>query len=70
VILRWGSLRVQFAGDTDASPPTEAERLKIAPMFSFEELQLAMRRDAGYPDTSLRRGDLLRLWVNDIDRYL
>ena len=62
VVRRWGQLRLdQPVVDTEAS----MDRL-----FKLEELWIELRRDAGYPETTLRRGDLLRLFVNDIDQHL
>ena len=58
VVRRWGRLRLGMgAGGTES-------------LFRLEELLLELRRDVGYPGTSLKRGDLLRLWVNDIDEYI
>ena len=39
-------------------------------MFRFEDLLLAMRRDLGHRNNGVSRGDVLGLWVNDIDDYL
>jgi hypothetical protein len=69
-IRRWGQLRVEFDPNVNRDVATEDERRKAVSIFKFEELLLALRRDAGYPETTLGRGDILRLWINDIDRYL
>lgn len=61
VVREWGQLRVQLAEAT----PGNYEGL-----FRFERFLISLRRDAGYPGTALSRGDLLRLWVNDIDQYI
>jgi hypothetical protein len=34
-------------------------------MLDFEQLMLSMRRDVGYPETTVGKGDLLRLFVDD-----
>ncbi len=39
-------------------------------MFALEDLMFAIRRDLGYKNAGLRRGDLLRLFINDIDEHL
>jgi hypothetical protein len=47
-----------------------AENTGVEGLFWLEELMIEIRRDVGYPTTTLKRGDILRLWVNDIDQYL
>ncbi len=59
VVTSWGRLRVDM-GD---SPGVES-------LFRLEELLFQLRRDVGHPGTELQKGDLLRLWVNDIDEYI
>lgn len=39
-------------------------------LFTFERLLLAIRADLGHDDSNLERGDLLRLFVTDIDDFL
>ena len=39
-------------------------------MFAFEDLLFAIRKDLGHSNAGLGRGDLLRGFVNDIDKYL
>jgi membrane protein YqaA with SNARE-associated domain len=60
VIRSWGALRVKMAG-VDASDAGRTVRT----LLDFEALLIVMRRDVGYPDTTLRSGDLLRLFVDD-----
>lgn len=38
-------------------------------MFLYEDLLLAVRRDLGHKNKGLQRGDVLALFVNDIDKY-
>jgi hypothetical protein len=59
VVRKWGRLRVDMAENTG-----------VEGLFWLEELMIEIRRDVGYPTTTLKRGDILRLWVNDIDQYL
>jgi hypothetical protein len=39
-------------------------------VFAFEQLLYAIRLDLGNDDEHLGRGDLLRVFVTDIDDYL
>jgi len=39
-------------------------------MFSYEKLVLSIRRDLGHANKGLGTGDILRLFVNDIDDHL
>jgi hypothetical protein len=61
VVREWGRLRIELA---------QAQPGNYEGLFRFEQFLIELRRDAGYPDTALSRGDLLRLWVNDIDTHL
>lgn len=39
-------------------------------IFAFEDLLFAVRKDLGHSNKGIERGDLLRLWVNDVDDVL
>lgn len=39
-------------------------------IFAFEDLLLAVRKDLGHSNEGIERGDLLRLWINDVDDAL
>jgi hypothetical protein len=39
-------------------------------MFAFEDLLLAVRKDLGHSNEGVKRGDLLRLWIEDVDDAL
>jgi len=39
-------------------------------LFAFEDVLLAVRKDLGHSNQGVKRGDLLRLWVSDIDTVL
>lgn len=39
-------------------------------LLVFEQLIYAMRADLGHNDKELSTGDLLRVFINDIDEYL
>ena len=60
VIKQWGGLRRKMANYDPADPRRGATTL-----LDFEKLMLAMRRDVGYPETTIGSGDLLRLFVDD-----
>jgi hypothetical protein len=49
-------------------------RLKLSgepeSMFIVEDVLLEMRKDLGHPNRGFNKGDILRLFVNDIDKYL
>lgn len=39
-------------------------------MFAVEGVFRAIRRDLGHRDTLLKKGDILAIYINDIDQYL
>lgn len=39
-------------------------------MFELENLLLAIRKDTGHKNKNLKKGDLLGLFVNDIENYI
>jgi len=39
-------------------------------VLAIEELILAMRKDVGHSNKELNKGDILRLFVNDLDDYI
>ena len=39
-------------------------------MFGVEDLFRAIRKDLGHGDLLLQRGDILRLYINDVDTFL
>lgn len=64
IINSWAAVRRRFAtAQTSGEPPS-------AVLFDFEALLIEMRKTVGYPNTQLGRGDLLRLFVDDIDEHL
>jgi len=60
VIHRWGRMRSDVAG-YDPSDPSRA----LKPILEFEQLMIAMRRDVGYPETAMEKGDLIRMYADD-----
>jgi hypothetical protein len=61
VVAKWSRLRRRFG----RNEPFSQEML-----FEFEQLLLAMRLDTGHANKRLKRGDLLGLFINDIDNLL
>lgn len=59
VVKRWSSYRTLLA---KGGATTES-------MFELEKLFLAIRRDTGHKNKDISRGDLLGLFVNDIDKF-
>jgi len=57
--MRGISIRNLEAGRTEGSPDL---------VFAFEDLLLAVRKDLGHSNAGIGRGDLLRLWINDVDQ--
>jgi hypothetical protein len=38
-------------------------------LFMFEQVLMVIRRDLGHANKDLVRGDLLALWINDVDEF-
>lgn len=64
VILKWGEVRRRWANWGERAPE---ERTGAPEMLGFESLLVQMRRDVGYPDTSLPPGSILGLFIDDAD---
>jgi hypothetical protein len=66
LIVEWSAFRraaiLQANANGNPSDP--------ANIFLFEKLLVAIRQEFGHPVKGLSRGDLLGLFVNDIDQYL
>jgi hypothetical protein len=60
VIKRWGKLRINLEGSQDG----------VAVMFNYEGLLKAMRKDVGHGSFTIQDGDILRLFVNDVDEEM
>jgi hypothetical protein len=55
--------------ERDAKAAQEADD-SIALVFAWEELLRAMRRDLGHDDSGMARGELLRVFMTDLDEFL
>jgi hypothetical protein len=64
VVHEFGQFRsraLAVAGDPAKAPAT---------MFALEDLLLAIRRDLGHSNKKIARGDLLRFFINDVDKHI
>ena len=66
VLLEYNRLRSTLLDYGESGIPEGSYEV----IFSFEDLLLAMRKDLGHSNEGIGRGDLLRLWINDIDDAL
>jgi len=60
VVARWSKLRRRFITEPNS----------VETFLEFEQLLLAMRRDTGHSNQGLARGDVLGLFVNDIENLV
>lgn len=61
VLKEWSLFRKIATSNTNSG---------IELMFQVEKLFYAIRKDLGHKNKNLVKGDILRLWVNDIDNFL
>ncbi len=59
VIKEWSNFRVNTQSDD-----------KYAVLFSVEDMLLAIREDMGHSNAKLKRGELLSVFINDIEPIL
>jgi hypothetical protein len=57
----------RWEADTQAAAE---EKNHVQMAFAWEELLRAIRRDLGHDDAPLARGDLLRVFMDDLDEHL
>jgi uncharacterized protein YneF (UPF0154 family) len=72
-IMVWGSDEVLAAWVKWRRLSTDEAAMKANPiklMLLYEELIFAIRRDLGHKNKGLATGDILALFVNDIDQHL
>lgn len=71
VIKEWSTYRRQFVPEQDrVRGSAELDEALERTIFGAEELFKTIRKDLGHGDEKLERGDILGLFINDIDRYL
>lgn len=68
-LLVWGSEPV-IAAVNRWRAIVAVEGVNAASLFAYEDLLFAIREDLGNDRKTLQRGDLLRVFVNDIDEFL
>ncbi len=68
-LLVWGSEPV-IAAVNHWRAIVAVEGVGAASLFAYEDLLFAIREDLGNDRKTLQRGDLLRVFVNDIDEFL
>lgn len=69
----WGAPPVIKAFNAWRSATTESvaeDGVAIRMFFAYEDLLLVTREDLGISNDGLERGDLLRIFVNDLDEHL
>lgn len=64
VLRKWSHWRRRYG--VESGPTTDSSQV----LFEFEQLLLAIRRDTGHSNRDLKRGDLLGLFINDINDHL
>ncbi|MCG7337067.1 hypothetical protein MHZ95_17545 [Sporosarcina sp. ACRSM] len=71
-ILIWGSDDVisQWSQYRKRAVEGVSQGTNINSMFELEKLLIAIRKDTGHKNSKIKTGDLLRLFINDIDNYL
>jgi hypothetical protein len=78
VIVRWSEFRRYMTERverinryTDNQAERDALTAQVDPQYFliFEKLILAVRKDLGHSPEGLGRGDVLGLWINDIDKF-
>lgn len=62
VVKQWSELRGLTINASDAS--------NFNNMFEFEKLLYEIRKDIGHKNKGLNKGDLLGLFINDLDKYI
>lgn len=63
VIKLWGNFRVQTEKLSSTGNPMDM-------MLPFENILKAMRKDLGHRTLMVQQGDIARLFINDVDKYL
>ena len=67
-VIIWGSEKVvrEWVSLRRATFNAQSEEEKYANLYRLESLFLEIRSDRGLRNKGLERGDLLRLWINDL----
>ncbi|MFB5761542.1 hypothetical protein [Paenibacillus medicaginis] len=62
VVLQWSKYRNMFV--LEDNPDTRKT------MWQMEQLLIAIRKDTGHKNKAYKKGDILKLFINDVDKYL
>lgn len=63
VLRNYSNFRRRYVNITPDKPSFDI-------MFEFEKLLYAIRKDTGHRNRNLKKGDVLALFINDIDNYV
>lgn len=72
-IMVWGSDDVLSAWVEWRRANLNEEKIKPDPastLFAFEKLILVIRKDLGHKNAQIERGDILTIFINDMDKHL
>ncbi|MDG9930614.1 MULTISPECIES: hypothetical protein [unclassified Pseudomonas] len=71
-LVVWGSndMILAFSKFREGAIANEKGNSSSNILFIVEDLMLAIRKDLGHSSSSIKRGDILRLYINDVDNYL
>jgi hypothetical protein len=71
-MIVWGSDDVlkEYAAFRKLATTATPETAPILHVFAIERLLLAIRRDVGHKNKNFAQGDLLRIFINDVDTFL
>ena len=71
-LLVWGSDEVlkEYATWRRITTSSVAQENPVFHLFAIERLLFAIRKDVGHKNKNLKQGDLLSIFVNDIDHFL
>ncbi len=71
-LVIWGSPDVirSFSSFKRLSASLADSGAYIPIMFAVEDVFRAIRKDLGHGDTLLKKGDILAIYINDIDQYI
>lgn len=62
VVTQWSKYRRLLINENDVDTSTN--------MFELEKLLLAIRKDTGHKNKNFEKGEILGLFINDVDKYL
>lgn len=70
-LILWGSAKVLTSySHFTARVRVQTSAKSADTLFDFEKVLIAMRSDLGHSNRGIEKGDVLRLFVTDIDRHL